>query len=413
MPADAAPRPLVAASIELITRHQTPTGAYVAAPGFDTYNYSWLRDGAFIAAAMDTHGHRDCAANFHQWATGTIRRFAHKIKALETDPGLALKGTGDPLQPLDDRYVLHTRFTVDGDEGHDQWGNFQLDGYGFWLSSVTHHLVHTGTDPAQYRDAIDLVCRYLTVTWQHPCFDSWEEYPTRRHMTTWAAVAKGLDDAGNLIGHQTATDAATEITRQLVAATGPSATLRKFVPEPETLHRPPATPPSNPPGRAVAGHERIGPPLDPDTLDGSALLVLNRFGPFPPNHPIYAQTLATVDDTLVVNGGVHRYLEDEYYGGGLWIVLAGALALAHAPHNPHRAQEVLTWIESHADNFGHLGEQTPTHLRKPRSLKPWTERWGPPASPLLWSHAMYLLAVAAVSESASPATADSETCIGH
>jgi hypothetical protein len=36
-----------------------------------------------------------------------------------------------------------------------------------------------------------------------------------------------------------------------------------------------------------------------------------------------------------------------------------------------------------------LPEQTGELLR-PDRYRPWVEKWGEPASPLLWSHAMYL-----------------------
>jgi len=94
-------------------------------------------------------------------------------------------------------------------------------------------------------------------------------------------------------------------------------------------------------GQAIAGHERIGRPLSPDAIDGSALLVLGSFGPFPPTHAIVSETLRAIESSLVVDGGVHRYLDDEYYGGGLWIVLAGALAGAQASHDPQRASATL------------------------------------------------------------------------
>lgn len=136
-------------------------------------------------------------------------------------------------------------------------------------------------------------------------------------------------------------------------------------------------------------------PLAEDTIDGSALLVLGPYGPFSPADQIVSGTLRAIERTLVIDGGVHRYLEDEYYGGGLWIVLAGALACAQAEHDTHRTNEILEWIETQADPNGHLGEQTSSHLRKPESLEPWINRWGHPAKPLLWSHAMYLLGVAA------------------
>jgi len=375
---------LVASSIGVIERSQSPTGAYVAAPEYGTYEYSWIRDGAFIAAAMDAHGRHDSADAFHRWVAGTVERHADKIRNVEAAP----KG------PFDESQVLHTRFTTNGQEGTERWGNFQLDGYGFWLTSVARHITTTSTDPEPYRGAIDLVCRYLTLTWKRPCFDCWEEYPTRRHMTTWAAVAKGLCDSGRLLDDGGAIGVSQDIVKHLTDHIGSDGTLLKFVPQSEAEDH--AEEISQPTTKAVAGHERIGRSLHPNAIDGSALLVLGSFGPFPLDDPIVARTLRAIEETLVVEGGVHRYLEDEYYGGGLWIVLAGALASAQSRENPKRAKQILDWIEAQADAVGHLGEQSSTHLRKPESREPWVERWGPPAKPLLWSHAMYLLGEATV-----------------
>jgi GH15 family glucan-1,4-alpha-glucosidase len=147
---------------------------------------------------------------------------------------------------------------------------------------------------------------------------------------------------------------------------------------------------------AVAGHERAGRALPAGAIDGSCLLVLGPYGPFSEDDALVAGTLAAVERTLVVDGGVHRYLEDEYYGGGLWVVLAGALAQVLAPNEPDLAERVLAWIEAQADEDGALPEQVETHLRRPASRAAWVERWGSPARPLLWSHAMYLLGLEAL-----------------
>jgi GH15 family glucan-1,4-alpha-glucosidase len=152
---------------------------------------------------------------------------------------------------------------------------------------------------------------------------------------------------------------------------------------------------------AVAGHERAGRPLVPASIDGSSLLVLGAFGPYEPHEQVVSATLEAIDGTLVVEGGVHRYLDDEYYGGGLWVVLAGALAVVVAPRDRARAERILGWIEAQADERGSMPEQVRSHLRSPVSEAAWIERWGPPAQQLLWSHAMYLLAVDALRE-ASP-----------
>ena len=60
------------------------------------------------------------------------------------------------------------------------------------------------------------------------------------------------------------------------------------------------------------------------------------------------------------------------------------------PGKPERAADCLAWIEAHARPNGDLPEQAQGRLLHPESYEPWLERWGEPASPLLWSHAMYL-----------------------
>jgi len=378
---------LVDSSIEVITRNQAASGAYIAAPGYGTYAYSWIRDGSFVAAAMDAYNRRDSAAAFHLWVARTIERHAHKIHRLELlvrDPGI------DALGSLDDTAVLHTRYTIDGEEGNDHWGNFQLDGYGFWLTSVTQHIEATSADPEPYIDAMTLTCRYLTLMWERPCFDCWEEYPTRRHSTTWAAIAKGLRDAGHLLDVRSAVTTSNNILQRLNDGLRSDGAMLKFLPE--GVAQLDDGQPIQQAGEAIAGHERVGRPLGADAIDGSALLVLGSFGPFPHTHGIVSDTLRAIEDSLVVDGGVHRYLDDEYYGGGLWIVLAGALACVQGRNDPQRARLALEWVESQTDSDGNLGEQTSSHLRRPEALEPWIQRWGPPATPLLWSHAMYLLA---------------------
>ena len=112
-----------------------------------------------------------------------------------------------------------------------------------------------------------------------------------------------------------------------------------------------------------------------ERLDGS-LLVLPFLG------------FGAVDVSPLVSpgGGVHRHLDDVYYGGGEWLLLTAFLGLAE----PERARDCLDWIAAHAGPGGELPEQSQDHLLHPEELEPWIERWGPPASPLLWSHAMFL-----------------------
>ncbi len=103
------------------------------------------------------------------------------------------------------------------------------------------------------------------------------------------------------------------------------------------------------------------------------------------------ELVARVEASLLVDGGVHRNLDDEYYGGGQWLLLTAMLGLAHVDHGrSDDARACLAWIEAHAEPNGDLPEQSQDHLLRPEWYEPWVQKWGEPPSPLLWSHAMYL-----------------------
>ena len=85
----------------------------------------------------------------------------------------------------------------------------------------------------------------------------------------------------------------------------------------------------------------------------------------------------------------HRHRDDTYYGGGEWPVLAGLTGWARRSLDLD-AVDCLRWIEHAAADELLLPEQTGT-LLQPDARESWVRRWGPPALPLLWSHAMYLI----------------------
>jgi GH15 family glucan-1,4-alpha-glucosidase len=102
-------------------------------------------------------------------------------------------------------------------------------------------------------------------------------------------------------------------------------------------------------------------------------------------------TVRTVESELMVGRGVHRHPGDEFYGGGLWVVLAALLGWHYAKvRRLEEAHAELDWIAAAASADGELAEQLEEHLLHPRKRAEWVERWGPPARPLLWSHALFL-----------------------
>lgn len=125
-------------------------------------------------------------------------------------------------------------------------------------------------------------------------------------------------------------------------------------------------------------------PEPEERLDASLLVLpLLRRGEAP---------LAELEARLLSpGGGVHRHPDDTFYGGGEWLLLTAMLGLAYA--DAGRADDAhakLAWVEAHANESGDLPEQSQNHLLAPEWYEPWVEKWGPPPSPLLWSHAMHL-----------------------
>jgi len=115
-----------------------------------------------------------------------------------------------------------------------------------------------------------------------------------------------------------------------------------------------------------------------ERLDGSQLflVVLGLGGP-------------DLLDRIEAELGYHRHADDEYYGGGEWILLAAFTGWARHVLGRDTGEQIA-WTEAQATSAGDLPEQVQGALLHPDQLEPWVEKWGRPASPLLWSHAMYL-----------------------
>ncbi|MET8957137.1 glycoside hydrolase family 15 protein [Streptomyces sp. NPDC004533] len=344
-------------SLEVITAHQAPSGAYPACPSYPVYRYSWFRDGSFIAEAASRAGAADSADAFHHWCAKVVTDRADRIERI-----IAAKAAGRQPAEAD---LLPTRYTLDGaDTGEVGWWDFQTDGYGTWLWALSEHLRRHGGDAAPYREAIRLTVGYLAATWDLPCYDWWEESKEHRHGATLGALrgglaaieAAGLDDSGVCAPTVAQIDA-------LVRERG--------------LH---------------GGH--LAKWLGSSAVDASLLACLTPFASVDPAGPTAQATLAAIEhDLLEPEGGVHRYLGDVFYGGGQWPVLAGLLGWHYARiGRTDDARRELDWIASHATADDLLPEQAPgATLLAPEHLPRWQQRWGPNATPLLWSHAMYLI----------------------
>jgi GH15 family glucan-1,4-alpha-glucosidase len=344
--------PLFVRSVDVLLAGQAPSGAFVASPSFPTYAYAWLRDGAFCARALDVAGERDASAAFHRWVARSVEAHRDLIEAAIRRVEAGETPPHDAMPPA--------RYTLDGslEDGAESWPNFQVDGYGMWLWALEQHLGGAGPDD-ELRRSVDLVARYLAAAWRLPCFSCWEEFDDGEHASTLAAVVAGLESAARL---GAPVDGADAVRARL---------LDTFVRD---------------------GRFRRG-PVD-DRLDGSLLWLAVPFGVLPAEHPLIGQTVAAARRDLAgPGGGIYRYLGDTYYGGGQWLLLTSSLAWHLARVGDREgAAAAQDWVRAQALANGDLPEQTTGHSQDPAMIEPWIERWGPVATPLLWSHAMYLIA---------------------
>lgn len=351
-------RDLARRSVDLILDGQAPSGAFVASPTFEQYRFSWLRDGAFVTEALNLVGHQYAAARFHDWIADLV---ADGRAGLER--AVLAARAGQPIAPAD---YLHCRYDVDGRPGPDDWPTFQLDGPGIWLWSLAHYARHGGMPAPAHLEAAGVVARYLGAAWRLPSYDAWEEWPDHLHTSTLAAILAGLRAAEALDVEAAPDRKANRISRRAIEErlrATPEGALTKW------------------PGS--------------EAVDGSLLWLVAPYEILGPEEAPFAATLARIERDLVsVDGGVHRYRDDTYYGGGEWLLLTAALGRVYLrrgrPGDRERAAACLGWIERQASDEGHLPEQVATNALHPETVDEWRARWGESASPLVWSHAAYL-----------------------
>lgn len=342
-------------SIEIILAGQAPSGAYVASPNFSQYGACWLRDGTWIAYAMDCVGHHDSARRFYEWADRTLRSRQDQVEKL-----LAKLERGET--PVDADY-LPTRFTLDGGLVPGHWGDFQLDGYGTWLWGLVEHVRMTGNRALfdQVRPTVQLLITYLEALYTSPNYDCWEELPDKIHPATLAAIYGGLEAIAQF---------APEFNTHALAERVKAFAMERGI---------------------VDGHfmKYFGNPA----VDASLLWSAVPYGMVSITDPVYERTLAKIErDLHRPEGGVYRFRADVFFGGGEWLLLTAWLGWVYAERgDPDRAKPLLRWIEAQAAPDGSFPEQVSGHTLAPDHYQGWVDKWGPIAVPLLWSHAMYLI----------------------
>ncbi len=374
---------LIKHSVEIILKNQDKGGAFVACPSFPNYQYCWLRDGSFVAHAMDQVGQFESAEKFFRWVGSTILRYSSKVSVLEEQ----LKSGTKP----DHNGILNTRFTLEGMEENieSEWGNFQIDGYGTWLWALAEHVRLSGNTALlnELCEPIQITLRYLELVWKLPNYDCWEEHPEYLHPYSLATAYAGFDAIASLIriGHMKAGTVDVE----WLAGQVKDFILKYAVHDGRMVKH---IWPSN--GREFPK------PIIASRVDSSLIGVAVPYKVLPTDDPLIRTTIEAIEDYLHrPAGGVYRYQADVYYGGGEWLLLTAWLGWYYALTGKiEQAETLQAWIESQADEDGCLAEQVNDHTLALNHYVPWIEKWGPVATPLLWSHAMYIILAKAIQE---------------
>lgn len=339
-------------SIQVILENQHLSGAYLASPNFDTYRYCWFRDGAYIANGMKQADEYTSAEKFHDWAAETILSQQEVIQSARQKIA-----QGEKLSQAD---FLHTRYTLDGKIAEkEDWPNFQSDGFGTWLWSLSNYVRSKGLRCKPiWSEAAELVGQYLTSVWRVPCYDLWEEFPEQQHTYTLAAIYGGLRSIEGLVG-LSFKNVAGEILQFILTHCQHEGVFVKAV------------------GRK--------------DVDASLVALAIPYGVVEPGSELMRNTVKRIEKDLVRDYGTHRYATDTYYGGGQWLLLSAWLGCYHARLGEvEEANAYLNWLMTQSDQTGQMPEQVPLQLNQPSFYPQWLERWGEIAKPLLWSHASFL-----------------------
>ncbi|WP_227763647.1 glycoside hydrolase family 15 protein [Zhaonella formicivorans] len=342
---------LLKKSIAVLTLYQHRSGAFPASPFFPVYNYSWLRDGTFCAYALDLVREHAGSLAFYRWVNNTLAKYLPKLEKLE-----AKICSGN----WHDDDFLHARFTLEGEEGTEPWGNFQLDGYGTYLWGIVQHCKLVGSEHIlnESEEVVRSVAQYLQKMWGMECLDCWEENKDR-HPSTLASIYGGLKSLEEFRPN---------LVNEVILAN-----IEQFIFD----------------NFAKPGYFTKA--VNTDKVDSSLLWLVVPFGLVEPGHPLMQKTVDRITAELQQQG-LYRYLGDTYYGGGQWILLTAWLGWYYLLQGQREeAQRLLDWIEAQADEYGQLPEQVNQKVQFPHKYQEWVQKWGEVAKPLLWSHAMHIV----------------------
>ncbi len=356
-----------ARSVLTIAQLTDRSGALLAAPPVDAqyrgsggYGYSWPRDGAFIAHALDVAGERGASRAFYEWIL--------------------------PLQP--ENGIWDQRYFGDGRIA-PSWAVHQLDETGAVLWALDHHIRITYTP--------ELVKPGLTAAVR-----AFRGISRLAAETGWPPVTQNLwedQDGGHLYTLGALLAAATAWTARAHDAHDREAVsllarceegLRAALEAWPTDKRTGALARALIPGRGVE-------PVQDFTPDVSLLGLSVPFGVLPVDDPRLQATVRAIEKDLVLQSGrVRRYRGDAYRGGNPWPLFSLWLAWHYV--RAGRSKEAVRLYDRA------LQDRSPAGLFAEQvDARTGEAVW---VVPLAWAHAWFLEVTHAVIPPAPPSSRD-------
>jgi len=341
--------------------------------GRDTYSYVWPRDAAIIAHTYTKTGYQGPAKRFFEFMQRCQDPAGYMMHKYRTDGVLGSSWhpwiiDGQPHLPIQEDETASVLFVL--------WEHYEQ----FQDIEFIESLYNTFVEPAA-----DFLTEYIESTTGLPqaSFDLWEEkYGTSTY--TSASVYAGLMAAAKFA--------------MVLGKTEPSRTYQAVA---ERMRTAIGTTLYDEERGIFAKHvlHQDEGDLEYDwTIDTSSLHGLLFFNVFDIDDEKISRMAEAVDNTLQVHGdskGYIRYESDGYYrlqdasSPNPWVICTLWIAryyIAKATQHTDlkRPLELLEWTVSHATKSGVLAEQMQPDTREQLS-----------ASPLVWSHAEYVLTVKA------------------
>jgi len=333
----------------------------------DTYSYIWPRDGAMAALAFTSAGFTDVSARFFRFCHGVIGEegyFRHKYLpdgSLGSTWHALVDALGNLQLPIQEDETASVLYAL--------WKFYEKAGNIEFVAKVYDRLVVKAADfMVNYRDPETHLPK--------PTFDEWEE-KVGVFTSTVAAVCAALDAAAKFA------KVFYENSRQEMLASASAETKEALI---KHLYDPKLN-------RFIKG---ILPNGERDLTLDSSVSTVSTYQVLDAQDSRVKNTMDALVRGLWVKtdvGGLARYQNDQFRRvstdtpGNPWFIATLRLArwriaAATSIESLSEAMAILDWAAKHALTSGALAEQLDPYSGKPIS-----------ATPLLWSHAEYVLAV--------------------